>query len=130
MKTLCDLGFVVSVETSGSINCASVDSRVKKVIDVKTPDSGAPKTFVNENLDVATPNDEFKFVICSESDFLWSENFVNKHKLTNSHMVFYSPSFGKVSESWLANKILENHSTARLQLQLHKYIWSEHTRGV
>lgn len=130
MTQLCDLGLVVSLETSGSLSCKDVDPRVKKIIDVKTPDSGAAKTFVNENLSVATPNDEFKFVINSEDDFDWSESFVREHKLSDHHMVFYSPSFGKIEGSWLAKKILENQSNARLQLQLHKYIWSEQTRGV
>jgi 7-carboxy-7-deazaguanine synthase len=130
MTQLCDQGFTVSLETSGSLSCKDVDPRVKKIIDVKTPDSGAAKTFVNENLIVATPNDEFKFVINSEEDFEWSENFVREHKLSDHHMVLYSPSFGKIPESWLAKKIIENQSNARLQLQLHKYIWSEQTRGV
>lgn len=130
LKQLCDQNYLVSLETSGSISCRNVDSRVKKIIDVKTPDSGAANSFVNENLAVATPNDEFKFVICSESDFLWSENFVREHKLADRHMVFYSSSFGKIPVDWLAGKILENNSTARLQLQLHKYIWTEQTRGV
>ncbi len=130
MTNLCDQGLVVSVETSGSLDCTEVDPRVKKVIDVKTPDSGAAETFVNKNLDVATANDEFKFVICSERDFDWAEDFVKRHKLSDRHVVFYSPSFGKIQESWLAKKILNNQSTARLQLQLHKYIWTEQTRGV
>jgi 7-carboxy-7-deazaguanine synthase len=130
MTQLCDLGFNVSLETSGSLSCEKVDPRVKKIIDVKTPESGAANSFVNENLNLATPNDEFKFVINSERDFDWSENFVREHKLADRHMVLYSPSFGKIDESWLAKKILENHSKARLQLQLHKYIWSEQTRGV
>jgi 7-carboxy-7-deazaguanine synthase len=130
MTQLCDQGFTVSLETSGSLSCKDVDPRVKKIIDVKTPDSGAAKTFVNENLSVATPNDEFKFVINSEEDFEWSENFVREHKLSDHHMVLYSPSFGKIPEAWLAKKIIENQSNARLQLQLHKYIWSEQTRGV
>jgi len=130
MSQLCDRNYVVSLETSGSLSVKDVDTRVKKIIDVKTPDSGAGETFVNENLAIATPNDEFKFVICSEQDFDWSEKFVREHKLSDRHMVFYSPSFGQVNEAWLAKKILENRSTARLQLQLHKYIWSEQTRGV
>ncbi len=130
MRQLCDKNYVVSVETSGAVSCREVDPRVKKIIDVKTPDSGAADTFVNENLVVATANDEFKFVICSERDFDWAESFVREHKLSERHTVFYSPSHGKIEASWLAKKILNAHSTARLQLQLHKYIWTEQTRGV
>lgn len=130
MKQLCDEGYVVSLETSGDIDCSQVDSRVLKVIDVKTPDSGEPEKFCNENLKLAGPMTEFKFVICSEKDFQWAEEFTQKNKLSEKSMVLYSPSFNKIDEKWLAKKILSENSSARLQLQLHKYIWSSHTRGV
>ena len=130
LKELCDLGYNVSLETSGSFSCADVDRRVKKVIDVKTPDSGAAESFKLENLDFATSHDEFKFVICSERDFEWSEEFVKRHHLAEKFQILYSPSFGKIEEKWLAKKILSESSKARLQLQLHKYIWSPTTRGV
>ncbi|MEE8079723.1 MAG: radical SAM protein, partial [Pseudomonadales bacterium] len=35
MTRLCDEGFKVSLETSGAIDVAGVDSRVKKVVDIK-----------------------------------------------------------------------------------------------
>lgn len=130
MKELCDLGYIVSLETSGSFDCSEVDPRVKKIIDVKTPDSGAKDSFCESNLKFADVNTEFKFVICSEGDFDWAENFARVHNLFSTTSVFYSPSFGCVEEKWLAEKILSTNSQARLQLQLHKYIWSPHTRGV
>lgn len=130
MKTLCDLNYLVSLETSGSKSIAPVDSRVKIILDVKTPDSGEPDSFLLENLQHATASTEFKFVICSEKDFEWSENFCRQHDLFQKFIVLYSPSFGQVSENWLAEKILAKKSNARLQIQLHKYIWSPDTRGV
>lgn len=130
MKTLCDLDYVVSLETSGSLSCKDVDPRVRKIIDVKTPESGEANSFLMENLEFCNVNDEFKFVIGSDADFAWSEDFVQDHALNDKGLVLYSPSFGKVSERWLAEKILCANSKARLQLQLHKYIWSPSTRGV
>jgi 7-carboxy-7-deazaguanine synthase len=130
MNRLCDDGFTVSLETSGDLDCANVDHRVRKIVDVKTPDSGEPDRFHANNLSLNPANTEFKFVICSERDFSWSEEFIKEHKLANNFLVFYSPSFGQVSERWLAEKILQQKSPARLQLQLHKYIWSPETRGV
>ncbi len=130
MQRLCDLGYKVSLETSGSLSCAGVDPRVKKIIDVKTPDSGAKDSFNESNLEFVDVNTEFKFVICSEADFTWSENFAKTHGLFERSNVLYSPAFGKFEENWLAKKILSENSTARLQLQLHKYIWSPHSRGV
>lgn len=130
MTKLCDEGFRVSLETSGDISCAQVDARVKKIIDVKTPDSGEFGKFSAENLNFADVNSEFKFVICSEQDFIWSENFVKEHALISKTTVLYSPSFRVIDENWLAKKILSANSSARLQLQLHKYIWSSEMRGV
>ena len=130
MKQLCDEGFKVSLETSGSKNCKDVDARVKIILDVKTPDSGAADSFDMDNLQCVSQSTEFKFVICSERDFEWSENFCRQHDLFQKFEVLYSPSFGQVSETWLAEKILAKKSNARLQIQLHKYIWSPDTRGV
>ena len=130
MKRLCDEGYHVSLETSGDKDCAAVDPRVKKVIDVKTPDSGEPKAFDERNLGFVDRDTEFKFVICSEKDFEWAEGFAQQNKLFEKSNVLYSPSFKCVSERWLAEKILSSGSPARLQLQLHKYIWPPDTRGV
>jgi 7-carboxy-7-deazaguanine synthase len=131
MRELCDRNFKVSLETSGSIFCGDVDARVRKIIDVKTPDSGAADSFEMRNLQLADVNSEFKFVICSEKDFEWSEAFAREHDLfTRAAAVLYSPSFSEIGENWLAKKILSAHSPARLQLQLHKYIWFSTERGV
>lgn len=130
MEQLCDLGYFVSLETSGSISCQEVDQRVKIILDVKTPGSGAPNSFLLENLQFATQTTEFKFVISSENDFLWAEAFASRHGLFDNHVVLYSPAFDVVEPKWLAQKILFARSRAQLQLQLHKYIWSPSERGV
>ncbi len=130
MKELCDQDYIVSLETSGDIDCKDVDPRVKKIIDVKTPDSGELKSFSRANLEFADVNTEFKFVICSEKDFDWAENFLQETRIVDKSVALYSPSFGEISEKWLAEKILSKKSSARLHLQLHKYIWSPHVRGV
>jgi len=130
MTHLCDLEYEVSLETSGQISCKKVDPRVTKIIDIKTPDSGAANTFCEENIECANKDTEFKFVICTEDDFRWSELFAQKNDLFSKSNVLYSPSYNCISEKWLAEQILENGSSARLQLQLHKYIWSPEARGV
>ena len=130
ISRLCDKNFEVSLETSGDINCSLVDERVKKIIDIKTPDSGAANSFDLENLKYADVNTEFKFIICSKNDFLWAEKFIKKHELYIKSNVLYSPSHAVVSGEWLANQMLKEHSKARLQLQLHKYLWPSTQRGV
>lgn len=130
MKALCDRGYHVSLETSGSRDCRSVDPRVKIILDVKTPDSGAADSFLPSNLETVGPSTEFKFVICSEKDFTWAENFCRQYQLFGKFVVLYSPSYAEIQPRWLAERILHENSSARLQLQLHKYIWSPEARGV
>ncbi len=130
MTALCDLGYTVSLETSGSKSIQHVDPRVKIILDVKTPDSGAANSFLLDNLHWSTPTTEFKFVISSVQDFDWSENFCRQHELFKKHIVLYSPVFNAMKEQDLAQLLLDKKSHARMQLQLHKYIWSPELRGV
>ena len=130
MRILCDRGYKVSLETSGSKSVEHVDPRVKIILDVKTPDSGAADSFIMDNIRFSTASTEYKFVICSDHDLEWSEEFCRQHNLFEKFVVLYSPSYGQVSERWLAERILQKKSSARLQLQMHKYIWSSETRGV
>lgn len=130
MQKLCDLGYRVSLETSGDKDCSPVDPRVKKIIDIKTPDSGEPEAFCSANLKFVDELTEFKFVLCSPKDFYWAEEFVQKNGLNKKDNVLYSPSFDQLDEKWLAEQILKENSTVRLQLQLHKYIWSHDQKGV
>jgi 7-carboxy-7-deazaguanine synthase len=130
MKQLCDSGFTVSLETNGFFDTASVDPRVIKVIDVKTPGSGEGESFNRKNLQALLPHDQVKFVICSEADYEWSRDFVLKNELFKKCSVFFSPAFDSMPNKTLAEKILHDRLPVRLQLQLHKYIWNPHLRGV
>jgi 7-carboxy-7-deazaguanine synthase len=127
---LVEINKIVSIETNGSLFAEGLDSRVKRIFDVKTPDSGAANTFDLRNIKVHTNNDEFKFVICSENDFTWAEEFVAEHLKSSDASILYSPSFDKISEKWLAKNLVLKKSSARLQIQLHKKIWFPDTRGV
>lgn len=134
MRRLCDGNYNVSLETNGSFDCTTVDSRVKKIIDVKTPGSGEGGSFnmknLPQNMEFSVVNTEFKFVISSENDFYWAQNFAQNHQLFEQTQVFFSPAFGRIDAKWLASQILASKCPARLQTQLHKFIWSAHTRGV
>lgn len=130
MKLLCDFGYSVSLETNGYFDTAGVDPRVIKVIDVKTPDSGEVESFNSKNIDALLPHDQIKFVVCSDKDYEWSKNFMIENKLHEKCTVFMSPSFEEMPVIKLAEKILADSLPARLQLQLHKYIWSPQLRGV
>jgi 7-carboxy-7-deazaguanine synthase len=130
MDLLVSQNYQVSLETSGSKSIENVNPKVKTILDVKTPDSGAADSFLFSNLKFSNELTEFKFVICSEKDFEWSEEFCRQHDLFGKFAVLYSPSYGAVSERWLAEQILAKNSIARMQIQLHKKIWSSDARGV
>jgi 7-carboxy-7-deazaguanine synthase len=130
MTILCDRGYKVSLETSGSRDCSKVDPRVKIILDVKTPDSGAKDSLLLKNLDVVGALTELKFVITTENDFNWAEQFCRQYDLFGKFVVLYSTSFAEIQPRWLAERILHKKSSARLQLQLHKYIWNPQARGV
>jgi 7-carboxy-7-deazaguanine synthase len=55
---------------------------------------------------------------------------VAEHDLTARHAVLFSPSFGQLAADELAAWILEDRLSVRLQLQMHKFIWSPAARGV
>jgi 7-carboxy-7-deazaguanine synthase len=130
MSLLCDEGYHVSLETSGAKSIEKVDSRVKIILDIKTPDSGEGQSFLTKNLSWSLPHTELKFVICSEEDFLWSRKFCSDHQLWGRFTILMSPSWGQVDAQWLAQAILETKQPLRLQLQQHKYIWNPNQRGV
>ncbi len=130
MACLCDEEFKVSLETSGSKDCSHVDSRVKIILDLKTPSSGEVDKNYYENLNFIPPGSEIKFVIGTKEDFDWSENICSQYSLFEKYTVLYSPSHNLAHPKWLAEQILQKKSSARLQLQQHKYIWTPETRGV
>jgi 7-carboxy-7-deazaguanine synthase len=123
LARLCDAGYVVSLETSGALDVSSVDPRVVKVVDVKTPGSGEVGKNVWKNFDHITPQDQLKFVICNESDYAWAKMVMIEHELDAKCEVLFSPSADELSASLLADWILRDQLPVRFQIQLHKYLW-------
>jgi len=123
LKDLCDKGFTVSLETSGSIDIQSVDPRVIKIVDVKTPGSAEQEKNLIKNYQYLTPTDQIKFVICDRTDYEWAKDWLNKYSLEDKCPVLFSPSEGVLEARQLADWILEDHLRVRLQIQLHKLLW-------
>ena len=122
---LCDLGLVVSLETSGAIDIGDVDTRVSRVVDIKTPGSGEVARNHMENIPLLTSHDQVKFVICSREDFEWARDVVSKHALNARCDVLFSPSHGQVAPRELADWIVAERLPVRFQTQLHKQLWGE-----
>jgi 7-carboxy-7-deazaguanine synthase len=125
LESLCDSGFVVSLETSGAIDISGVDTRVSRVVDLKTPDSGESARNRYENLPLLTPHDQLKIVVCSRSDYEWARQLLAEHRDRIGCPVIFSPSWGQLEPRELAQWILDDRLDVRLQVQLHKYLWGE-----
>jgi 7-carboxy-7-deazaguanine synthase len=125
LSRLCDAGHEVSLETSGALDIAGVDSRVRRVVDVKTPGSGEAARNRTEDFCLLTPRDQVKFVICSREDYEWSKAYLREHALSERCPVLFSPSYTQLSPSDLADWILADRLPVRFQIQLHKVLWGD-----
>lgn len=125
LERLCDAGYVVSLETSGAIDISNVDTRVSRVLDIKTPGSGEVERNLWSNLDQLTAHDQVKFVICSREDFEWSRDIVRTHALDARCDVLFSPSHAQVRPRELADWIVADKLPVRFQMQLHKQLWGD-----
>lgn len=125
LSELCDLGYNVSLETSGAIDVAPVDPRVMKVVDLKTPASGESSRNLYSNIQYITPHDQIKFVICDRADFDWSKAILLEYDLAAKCEVLFSPSYQQLTNRELADWIIQEQLPVRFQIQLHKYIWGD-----
>ena len=123
LAMLCDAGYLVSLETSGALDISRVDSRVVKVMDIKTPGSGEESRNRLENINCINGHDQLKFVICDERDYEWSRELLQRHDLNQRCEVLFSPSFEQLAATDLADWILRDGLPVRMQMQLHKLLW-------
>ncbi|GMR19644.1 MAG: 7-carboxy-7-deazaguanine synthase QueE [Gammaproteobacteria bacterium] len=123
LTSLCDLGYIVSLETSGALSLQGVDPRVNVVMDLKTPASGEVEKNNYENLAWLRPTDQLKCVIANRQDYEWCVEQIGQYKLTECCEVWLSPVHGELDSVVLAQWILEDRLPVRLQLQLHKLLW-------
>ncbi len=137
MRQLCDLEQKVLLETGGFLSVAGVDSRVHKIIDLKPPSSGVCDQNNPENIELALAAEpphrqtfEFKMVLAGKDDYDWATSLLDEYRLTDSFTVMMGVVYGKLDPAELAAWMLRDRLRARLQLQLHKYIWDPARRGV
>ncbi|MFN7130574.1 MAG: radical SAM protein [Myxococcales bacterium] len=122
-------GWEVSIETHGQRRLDRIPAGVARIIDVKTPDSKEETKdfFALQDL---RAKDQVKFVVCSEADFRWSLEIIRRFELESRCPVLLSPSWGQVNPKDLVRWMLESKVKARLNLQIHKYIWGPEVTGV
>lgn len=129
---LLDKGFEVLLETNGSLDISQTDERCVKIVDIKCPSSGEEKNNDLENLKRLSAKDEIKFVIGNREDYAYAKNIVTRIKKDNPGMKppLFSPVYGQMEHTLLAEWILADHIDVRMNIPLHKIIWGAEARGV
>ncbi|HPP59969.1 MAG TPA: radical SAM protein [Candidatus Hydrogenedens sp.] len=132
MKMLLEKGYTVLLETNGACSIKDVPPGVVKVMDIKCPSSGMEKQMLWENIDYLNPFlDEVKFVIADRNDYEYAVEKLHEFQLDKKcRAVLFSPVAGRISLQEFAHWILQDGLPVRLQVQLHRIIWGENTRGV
>jgi 7-carboxy-7-deazaguanine synthase len=122
--------FNVFIETNGSLNIDLLPKGVIKIMDIKCPSSCMDQEMDCGNFKRLKHKDEVKFVISSKKDYEWAKEITNKYKIIEKATVLFGFVHGKLKPKTLAGWILKDGLDVRLQLQLHKIIWPDNTRGV
>ena len=127
---LADRGFIVLIETNGTISIKNIDQRVYRILDLKCPGSGMDAHMDFKNIGYLTARDEVKFVISDRSDFQWALAIIKRYNLEQISNILMSPAHQALHPRELAEWIIQEKLNARLQLQLQKYIWPDKMRDV
>jgi 7-carboxy-7-deazaguanine synthase len=131
MDRLMAQGRTVMLETGGHRPIDRVPAAVVKIVDVKCPGSGESAKNDWTNLARLAPHDEVKFVIADRADYEFARSVIARHDLeTRCAAILMSPVHDRMNARTLSEWMLEDRLPARLQLQLHKFVWSPGTRGV
>jgi 7-carboxy-7-deazaguanine synthase len=134
MSRLCDAGYTVLIETSGAHDIGPIDTRVHRIMDLKTPSSGERERNLTSNLPFLGVRDEVKFVIGSDEDYVWAKAQVLAGVpgwADRVNAILFSPVFGKMTPLELATRVMADAlPRVRMQIQMHKIIWEPNQRGV
>jgi 7-carboxy-7-deazaguanine synthase len=131
LDALLERGKTVLLETGGHRNTERVPPAVTTILDVKCPGSGEAAKMDWSNLDRLRPHDEVKFVIADRADYEYAREIVARYRLDErAAAIHFSPVHAALHPRTLSEWVLADRVPARVQLQLHKYIWDPSTRGV
>ena len=131
MQRLLDSGKTVLLETGGHRSTERVPADVVTILDMKCPGSGEVAKNDWKNLERLRPQDEVKFVVKDRADYEFARDVIARHALVGrASAIHLSPVHGVLDPKTLSEWVLADKLLVRVQLQLHKYIWSPDTRGV
>lgn len=131
LDELIHADYEVLLETSGALDMSVCPDGVIKIMDWKAPGSGEVQKNLSSNLELLRPEDEIKFVLKDRTDYDWACAQLLAHRFDHRvNNVLFSPVHGELDPSVLAGWILEDALPVVLQLQQHKLLWPDRTRGV
>ncbi len=148
MRSLCDKGYTVLLETSGALDISKVDRRVHRIMDLKCPSSGESMRNRFENISSLQKSDEIKFVIGTREDYDWARARIQEYRLAEICALLFSwvspllphqqdkvlkkvpPQMKPLTRLELVEAIVADALPVRFQLQMHKFIWPPDERGV
>jgi 7-carboxy-7-deazaguanine synthase len=130
IKRLIKDGYKVLLETNGSLSIKNVDKKALIILDMKTPGSGMSDKMDLSNIEIVKHTDEIKFVITSRTDYEWSKRLIDRHRLIDKCHILLSPAYGILPPEKLAQWVIKDKVQARINPQIHKYIFSPDRRGI
>ena len=130
LNELVNSNYEVMLETGGSLSISDVPKKVVKIVDFKCPSSGMVKKNLWSIVDDLQAHDEVKFVIGNREDFDWAKDRITEYFLDKICTLLFSPTFGEIDPQQIVEWILAENLPVRMQLQMHKMIWSPEEKGV
>ena len=138
IKELLDRGYELNIETDGAVPLYNIGPMTKAnckrciiTLDYKCPSSGMEDKMLISNFEMLTKNDVLKFVVGSDEDLKRAKQVIEENQLAGKCNIYFSPVFGNIEGKQIVEFLLENKMDyARVQLQLHKFIWNPEMRGV
>jgi 7-carboxy-7-deazaguanine synthase len=130
MQKLIDAGRTVLIETGGSEDISVLPPQSHVIMDIKCPGSKMHDRNLWDNIPHLKKSDEVKFVVADAADFTWALGIIREFNLDERCGILFSPAFGLMNPKELAQLVVESGLNVRMQLQIHKYIWSPRAKGV
>ena len=130
LNELVNSNYEVMLETGGSLSISDVPKKVVKIVDFKCPSSGMVKKNLWSIVDDLQAHDEVKFVIGNREDFDWAKDRITEYSMDKICTLLFSPTFGEIDPQQIVEWILADNLPVRMQMQMHKMIWSPEEKGV
>jgi len=130
LHELINSNYEVMLETGGSLSISDVPKKVIKIVDFKCPSSKMEKKNLWSIVDDLQGHDEVKFVIGNREDFDWAKDKITEYSIDKICTLLFSPTFGEIDPQLIVEWILADNLPVRMQMQMHKMIWSPEEKGV